>query len=105
MSRSAVAHGKNAAPPKAAPASAPWRSPAVSVPARMAAAAAAAAAADALAAVRAAAGGDTTALAALASKVLGYGVVAGAAVLKLPQARAARDCACAGTRCAVTGLR
>jgi hypothetical protein len=63
------------------------------------AAAAAAAAADAVAAVRAAAGGDVTALAALASKVLGYGVVAGAAVLKLPQARPpARACACASAR-------
>ena len=44
-------------------------------------------AADAVAALRSAAGGDVSALAALASKVLGYGVVAGAAVLKLPQAR------------------
>ncbi len=39
------------------------------------------------AALRAAAAGDTAALAALASKVLGYAVVAGASVLKLPQAR------------------
>lgn len=50
---------------------------------------AAAALADALAAVRAAANGEFSALAALASKVLGYGVVAGSAVLKLPQVRPA----------------
>ena len=48
----------------------------------------AALASDAVAALRSAAAGDVSALAALASKVLGYGVVAGAAVLKLPQARA-----------------
>ena len=47
----------------------------------------AALASDAVAALRSAAAGDVSALAALASKVLGYGVVAGAAVLKLPQAR------------------
>jgi hypothetical protein len=43
-------------------------------------------------AVRAALAGDTAAAAALASKVLGYAVVAGSSILKLPQAstRAAR---------------
>jgi len=50
---------------------------------------AAAALADAFSAVRAAANGEFSALAALASKVLGYGVVAGSAVLKLPQVRPA----------------
>ena len=39
------------------------------------------------AALRGALAGDAAALAALASKVLGYAVVAGAAVLKLPQVR------------------
>jgi hypothetical protein len=54
-------------------------------------------------AVRAAAAGDTAAAAAIASKVLGYAVVAGSSILKLPQASARVRrvrCACVRSRAA-----
>ena len=46
---------------------------------------------------RSALAGDTAALAALASKVLGFAVVAGSSVLKLPQARPLDDAVCLHT--------